>query len=216
MVSAQAPTYEAIPDPGDVYIIPPDTDIGIPVPPGGGDTLLDEDVRVFFVKQLVTADAPGHRPALCAVSKWPYTSYTELIADGQPPDGTYTWGFNPALHDSTVNYSSSTTGLEQRTTVKYTWEGIDSDTVQSEYIRVFDAELTFDGQCTDRNDTLEEQPGFFLAKGSGRKHLALSFDPADPNAVMPSCQNHHFQKAQPHLPPPPYRAELGVGPHVSI
>jgi hypothetical protein len=84
--------YAAIPDAGDVGLIPPDTDIGIPIigPPGFGDELLEETiVEVHVVIPLCDPDGLpeppplDYRPALCPLRKPPDNDkYTWLLADG--------------------------------------------------------------------------------------------------------------------------------------
>jgi hypothetical protein len=239
MASAQAPDGSyflpadtGIAPPPDLYIIPPDTDIGIPIisPPGGGDTLLEETlVKVHVILPLCAPDGLpeppplDYRPALCPLRKPPSDDqYTTLRADGwcnleDPPPSSYKWSWPDVGQtlppgSETCNYWSRTCGTTKQADVVYTVEEVGSDQAQSGYIRVFDADLTFEGLPDDRQDTTEEDPGAFVAKGSGRKHLALKPYPLDPDAVMP----YNFLDGQPHNPPAPYTLSLSAGTLVNV
>jgi len=79
-------------------------------------------------------------------------------------------------------------------------------------IHVFDAELTLDGLSSDPQNTVEDSPGIFLAKGSGKKWLTLTLSPSHPCTVMADG----FHQGSPHYNRPPYVVSLGVGSAVDI
>jgi len=231
IVTAQAPdgAYYVRPDtpirpPGDWFIIPPDTDIGIPIigPPHRGDELLDE-VIVEVNVILPLFDPPDFRPALCPRTKPPNEDqYTWLFADGwcnleDPPPSTYTWSWPDAptwgsFSDGWCDYWSYTVGLQKTAQVTYEVQDVGVDFGTSGFIRVFDAELTFEGMSTDEQSTIEDNPGAFVAKSGPRKGLTLSLYPQDPDDVMP----YNFLDGQPHNPPAPYTVSLSAGTGVQI
>jgi len=240
MASAQAPdggyyvkSDTPVPPPSDLFLIPPDTDIGIPIigPPGFGDELLEETiVEVHVVIPLCDPDGLpeppplDYRPALCPLRKPPNDDqYTWLLADGwcnleDPPPSTYQWLW-PDLEDWTEPdssewgyYWSRSCGTTNQADVKYTVQDVGSDQATSGYIRVFDADLTLDDVPGDPQDTEEDDPGFVVAKGSGRMPFTLKFSPQDLNEVMP----YNFLDGQPHIPPAPYTISLTHGSCVNI
>jgi len=80
--------YAVLPDSSDLYIIPPDTDIGIPMPPGEG--LLEEFVEVWVIQPPQTPD--NALPLLCPRKKPPANNQKALVrARGDPDWGAYSW-----------------------------------------------------------------------------------------------------------------------------
>jgi hypothetical protein len=218
-VSAQAP------DAGDEFIIPPDTDVGLPIigPPGEGEGLLEEVVvEVLIIKPLYDpyGEPPVDKdkyPRLCALKKPPANDQgTTVVADAYPYGGAFYWDppISQEEHSDTAWYECDSTSEEsykKTTSVAYDWEewGGNAD---SGYIYVFDADLRFEGLPDSSQDTSEDSPGLYLARGSGRKHLGLKFVPLDPDDVMQSG----FHDGQPHSAPPPYQVSLGKGTGVQL
>jgi len=240
-VSAQAPdgrsalTEAAIPDAGDLYLIPPDTDVGPPIaaPPDGGEMLLDELIEVDFIQPPVTWDEQEQTyvldsaPILCPVQKPPFNQPKALvIADGTPalPWHWYYYEWEPPCDPTDGDrtfYSTTSTSNEkhgdvydynQTATVSFYEQNLGGATNTSGYIRVFDADLTLDGLPDDRQDTTEDGPNVWMGVGSGRRKVTLNLVPADPNDVMP----RGFLRGQPHHGRAPYNVMLTKGSGVKI
>lgn len=204
-----APADTAIPGAGDLYIIPPDTDVGPP-----GDALLEEFVDVYVYQP---PGPPNNAyPLLCPRKKAPNNNQkAQLGADGVPEWGEYYWSCGGLPWTATGPqpfFESANTGT-YNARVDYEVIGEGSDYDYSGNIHVFDAELTLEGTA----DNEEDSPGAFLAKGSARKLLTLTTVPGDPDTVMPTePPGHEFHDGQPHNNRPPYTVTLGTGSAVSI
>jgi len=146
-------------------------------------------------------------PALCPLSKPPAESNegTTLWAVGTPPNGTYHWDFDEDEHGEYAVYSSTTTGLAYTVNVRYKVDEQEVGPVASGYIRVFNAELTFEGGSSDPQNAVEDDPGFFMAVGPARKALALTVSPFYPHELMPDDFNW---ETSPRHAPPPYVVSL--------
>jgi hypothetical protein len=81
----------------------------------------------------------------------------------------------------------------------------------SGYIRVFDADLTFEGGDPDPECNVEAETGFFMALGPERKLLSLHLQPADPKAVFPEGFQYWWEHLPEQEPPPPYTVAAGGG-----
>ncbi len=209
--------------PGDPYIIPPDTDIGIPIvgPPGEGDSLLLEEASVFIIHPPVVHRTPpltdilDSAPLLCARSKAPdYDQGATLVAVGYPGPGWYEWscsGWSAGGRDLTDPvWWSSDPALQYIASVTYTPDELPAVDDSSGYIHVYDADLYLEGLEDDVDDLVEHEEGAFLAKGSARVPLWLDLFPADPDSVYPSSFVHGFLPIW-QRPYPPYTVGLGGG-----
>jgi hypothetical protein len=195
-------------DEGDEFLVPPDTEVGVPIlwPPDGGYLLMGGGGTPSV--QFIYPGGPGAGcPALCPLKKPPSYAGVCLHAEGGPGGGgCYNW-LCSAETGCFATYTSTTCGLEETTKVSYTVWKETSDEVTSGFIRVFDADLTFQGGSTDPQDTVEDDPGFFMAKGT-RKSLAISLSPADPDDVMPSSFDEDLH---PRGLLPPYQVGVSQG-----
>jgi len=235
IVAAQAPAsggsaYTAIADSGDVYIIPPDTDVGIPLPPGDG-FLLDDLVTVSIFQPF--ADPPwfpnGWAPLLCPRKKAPANNQAATVrAIGDPDDwGLYFWScvIDPNPEQPIIWHATGPDAAfeSERTGTYGAWVDyyyIPYDEWATDYsgdIRVFDAELTLNGTP----DASEESPGAFMALDSPGKLLTLTMTPADPDTAMPdeapqNDPNRKFHEGQAHERRAPYTVTLTAGTAVSI
>jgi hypothetical protein len=189
----------------DQYIIPPDTDIGLPMPPG--DDFLEEFVEVWVYQP--SGPPNNWSPLLCPRKKMPDNNQTTQVrANGDPQGGDYYWsGGGWTATGPEPFFNSASTG-DYIAHVHYEVQGEGEADDDSGYIHVFDAELTLDGTP----DNTEDSPGAFLAKGSARKLLTLTTVPADPDGVMPDG----FQEGQPHNDRAPYTVTLSRGGAVEI
>jgi hypothetical protein len=205
-------------DEGDVFLVPPDSEVGLPIlwppdgdvmPMGGGWPTV-EVVRPRLVwNQQEEEWEYDWDPVLCPRKKAPGNCQGgSLVARGGPyPGGTYNWEFDETQHNDYAFYQSTQTGLTYYTWVSYTNWGKTSQEADTGFIRVFDADLTFQGGSTDSQDTVEDDPGFFMAKGT-RKSLAISLSPADPDDVMPSSFDEDLH---PRGLLPPYQVSVSQG-----
>jgi hypothetical protein len=206
-------------DGGDVFLIPADSEAGLPIlwPPDGGYMLLGgRGPTVEVIRPRLVWNGQEEEweydwdPVLCPRKKAPGNSQgVSLVAIGGPaPGGTYNWGFDENQHNDYAFYQSTQTGLTYYTWVSYTNGGKTSQEADTGFIRVFDADLTFQGGSSDPQDTVEDDPGFFMALGGPRKSLSLALDPADPDDVMPRSFDEDLH---PRGLLPPYQVGLSGG-----
>jgi hypothetical protein len=209
--SAQAPDegFSVPPDSelaDDQFIILPDTDL-IGLPPG--DALILGPPVPAQVNFLFPHGAA--RPTLCPRRKLPVEDEgATIVANYYPPKGgtgTFTWSptteggnvVGVGEHDTTPLraygwFWTRTVSADHGAHVRYDKNGT-HDEDDGSPIRVFDAELTFDGLGADNPDyTAEETPGPYMTPGPVRKVLALQFWPEDLNSYLPP--------GMPHIPPP--------------
>jgi hypothetical protein len=167
----------------DQFIVLPDTDlIGLP----------REGMPPMLPLQAPTVNwvFPNGAPDLCPRRKAPANDQAAgLIAAYNPLGGTFEWGSDsadghaahvrvePLRHFAHGKFWSSRAGADHTAKVRYTVNGQHTDWKTGSPVKVFDAELTFQGMSDDPQNTAEESPGAFMALGPQRKALNLRFWP---------------------------------------
>jgi len=219
MVSAQAPDQgywlaaDSAVDAGDAFLVPADSEVGLAVlgPPDGG--YMPMGGGAWPTVQFYCPPYPGEScPLLCPLNKPPLYLGALVWARGQPPWGTCPepWSWNASQERWQTVYTSTdnnlNTCLTHMETVTYFVEGEEPVSAESGYIRVFDADLTFEGGDPDPQCNVEAETGFFMALGPERKLLSLHLQPADPKAVFPEGFQYWWEHDP--QPPPPYTTGL--------